>query len=516
MVRRRRIHACVAAVAAALAIAACGGDDGGVEDTDPASLAPADAPLYVQATLRPQGKLKRDTESVAGAISGLDDPTARLVEELDQAFEEDPTRDPNFTFGDDIEPWLGERAGVFVDGFSEDPGAAIVQSTDPEASREAAQGSCTRPCEERTYEGVTYYMDPDGDSAGVVGDFFVAGDERAFKQAVDVAEGEDSLGDQGEFTDALAEAPENSIGDVYLSLEELTREIRAEEPESAEGIEASLGETEGKTALASLVPSPDSLEIDFATNADTGVEMADLGSLIETFPADSFAAVGVPDLGGIVDNTIDQLEQQRVEGLSREAIDEQLSQLGLSLDDVSRALGDLGVFATGSDEGSLQGAAVITSRDQEAARDLISKLTAITGLAQLSGDPSINRAPVGSGISITDPEEIGPQPLIVTTLDDRIAIGYGEQATERALQEGGGETLADDPTYGDAVEALGGDGLSGYLDFPAIFRLAESLGAAADPGYRQAKPYLDSLTYGVFGGGEDGDLRSSKVIVGVR
>jgi len=507
----------VATAAAALALGACGGDDGGVEDDDPASLAPADAAIYVQATLRPKGKLKADVESLAGAVSGLNDPTGRLIDKIDElANEEETLSGKTLSFEQDIDPWLGETSGVFAKGFSEDPGAGIVQITDPEAAQQFIDDSKQEGDEEATYKGTDYLLDGDDDTAAaIVGDFLVIGDEPAFKEVVDVSEGEDSLGDQGEFTDAIDEAPSGSLVDGYASLERIADELRAESPGNAKAVETSLGDISGKSIIASLVPAADSLELDLATNADPGYEFTDLSRLIGSFPADSFAAVGIADLGGIVDRTIDQLEDSGIEGFSRDAIDRQLSQAGLSLDEVTRALGDLGIFATGSDEASLQGAAVIDGDDPEAAQNLISKLTAVTGLAQLSGDSNIRPAPVGRGISITDPEELGRQPLIVTTESARIAIGYGEEATKHAL-EGRSPILNEDATFRSALSALGRDDLSGYVSLARVFSLAESLGATADPDYQQAKPYLDSLSYAVFGSGEQGDFQNSKIIVGVK
>lgn len=519
MLTRQRLLA-LAATAAALALAACGGDDSSsVAEDDPASLAPADAPIYVQATLRPKGKLKSDVEALASTISGLSDPAGRLIEEIDKGIgtESAQLRDPDFNFADDIEPWLGERVGFFAEGFSEDPGAAIVQTTDVAAAQQAAEDGSDRSAEQRTYEGVDYFYDSEDDEAtGVVEDFLVFGDEPAFKQVVDVSEGGDSLGEKSEFTDALDQAPEGSLLDAYASLEKIAGELRRESGGNPQAVEAALGDTAGKSVIASLVPAADSLEIDIGTDAEVGAQLADLSSLIETFPADSFVALGIPNLGEIVDRSIDQLEDSGIQGLNRESIDQQLSQAGLSIDEVTRALGDLGIFAGGTDEASVQGAAVIASDDPDAAQNLISKLTAVTGLAQLSGDPSIQPAPVGNGISITDPAELGRQPLIVTTEGDRIAIGYGEEATRQALDQGAGATLGSDPTYQQAIKALGGDGVSGYVSMPDVFRLAESLGALADPDYQQAKPYLDTLSYAVFGGGEQGDFQNSKIVVGVQ
>ena len=71
-------------------------------------------------------------------------------------------------------------------------------------------------------------------------------------------------------------------------------------------------------------------------------------------------------------------------------------------------------------------------------------------------------------------------------------------------------TLANDPTYKQAVGALGGDGVSGYVALPAVFRLADSLGAVADPGYQQATPVPGAAQLPVFGSGEQGDFRPAR------
>ncbi len=74
---------------------------------------------------------------------------------------------------------------------------------------------------------------------------------------------------------------------------------------------------------------------------------------------------------------------------------------------MTRALGDLGVFASGTDEATLQGAAVIASEDP-GGENLISKLTAVTGLAQLSGDSNIDPAPVATGSRSPTPRSSAP------------------------------------------------------------------------------------------------------------
>jgi hypothetical protein len=513
MLSRARVLVLFLAAVAALAISACGGG-GGASSDDPASLAPADAPVYVQGTIRPQGATKTNVESLASTIGGFGDPTAQLTALLDKALNDTPNLSgKHLSFAKDIDPWLGDRGGVFVEGFSGNPpAAAIVQTTNTKATQQFIDDTKQKGDEDRSYKGVDYLVDgTDGTAAGVVGDFLVAGNEQAFKDAVDVSKGGDSLGDQSDFTDALDQAPSGSLADVYVSLQQVTDLLRAEDPANAKSLEASIGDTAGKTVLGSLVPAKNSLELDLATNANQNFQLTDVSKLIETFPSNSFVAVGIPDLGATVSKTIDQLEKAGVSGISRAAIDQQLSSAGLSLDDITSALGDLGIFVEGTDKASLQGAAVITSKSSSNVKNLIG---IISSLATASGQPGVSRAQVGTGFRVTDPQQLGRQSLTVTSSGPKIVIGYGDQATKQALSSGG-STLVEDPTYKQAVAALGGNGLSGFVSLAKVFQLADALGAVRDPGYQQARPYLDKLNFAAIGSGKQGDFSTTKVIVGV-
>jgi hypothetical protein len=508
-----RLALLVIVVIAVLAFAGgCG--SGGSSDTDPASLAPADAPLYIQAVLRPQGKLKSDTEALASAISGFDNPSAELIGQIDKGLNDEPTLSgKKLSYAKDIEPWLGDQAGIFVEGFDHDPGAGVVSTTDVKAAQAFVENGKQQGDEDRSYKGVDYVFDPDGTAAGVVGDFVVIGDEKAFKDAVDVSSGGDALSGQDEFKTAMGWAPSGSLTDAYLSLDGVARAIRSANPGGATTVQAAIGNLSGKAALASLTPSSDQAELDIKTDfGGGGIAPVDLSALLGSFPADSFAAIAAPRLGDRIRQAIDQLEQAGVEGVSKEAIDQQLAALGTSLDEITKSLGDLGVFAGGSDEKSLQGAAVIATDDPTTAKNLIGN---VSTLALQSGGKGVSRAGVGTGLTFTDPEKLGPQPLTITTEGDKIVIGYGDKATRQALS-GGGSTLSGTPSFKAAVKALSGESLSGFVALPAVFRLAGALGANSDPGFQKAKKYLDALTYLAFGSGTDGDLTTSKIVIGVQ
>src|SRR5688572_27185718 len=115
------------AVLAALALAGCDvGGDGG-DGGDPATIAPADAALYADAVVRPEGDQKERANAFLSKALDDDDPGARIERLIDRGFKDSGE---DATFADDIEPWLGERAAVFVTGYEDDPPAVVAVSSD--------------------------------------------------------------------------------------------------------------------------------------------------------------------------------------------------------------------------------------------------------------------------------------------------------------------------------------------------------------------------------------------------
>ena len=95
-------------------LAGCGGDGGGSSapaGPDPATVTPADAPLFAEAVVRPEGDRKEALESALSKLLATDDPGAFVVERLDKWL---AAEDAGITYEEDIEPWLGEQAGFFL------------------------------------------------------------------------------------------------------------------------------------------------------------------------------------------------------------------------------------------------------------------------------------------------------------------------------------------------------------------------------------------------------------------
>jgi hypothetical protein len=499
------------AAAAALTLAACGDDGGGGAGGDLASVVPADAPVFVEAAVRPEGELKTNIEDLVDNVAGIN-PGEAIVSQIDSGLSED-----GFTYKDDIEPWLGENAAVFVSGFegsSVETGAIVVETTDSGAAQDfidrLAESSSDEISDEE-FEGVKYKSDGEF-AVGIVDDLLVGGDPKGFEAAV-TASGGDALADDSQFSDTIGEAPSDSLADVYVDVESFTKAVQADLDPATSQFFDSLNLTDqakDATALASLIPGSDRIEVDFRTNAGAeGFESADLTEFISSFPASSFAAFATPDVGDQIKQGIEQIDQSGIPGsVPPGQLQKMLQQVGVNLDDLANAVGDVGLFVEGTSMQDLGGAAVVSTDDPEALSKLLDTAAREAGK---SGAQGLKKIDGGFEVRSSD---LGPKPLIVKVEGDRMAIAYGAASADAALS-GESDGLSSNPAFGDATDALGGSDLAGFVDFGSILKLAENLGAGSDPDYALAKPYLEKLGFLVLGSGKEGDFVTSKVILGL-
>ena len=120
----------------ALALAACGGG-GGAADADPAKAVPAGTAIYFEGVVRPEGDQKDDVLDAAGKVLRTDDPEAKIRELLDKAFKD--SENPDTSYEKDIEPWLGQKAGVWVSGVDRE-GSRLRGGRRDEGHREGPEG----------------------------------------------------------------------------------------------------------------------------------------------------------------------------------------------------------------------------------------------------------------------------------------------------------------------------------------------------------------------------------------
>jgi hypothetical protein len=521
LVKLRLVLPVLLVTLAALAVAGCGGGgNDGSGGTDPATVAPAKASVYLDFTIRPEGETKKNIEALAKSVAGVDNVGGLIAEELEKSAEEDGEE---FSFEKEVEPWLGEEGGLFLQGYSdenfEEIGAA-VQTTNEDDAREfidkqlAAKGEGSKS---GSYNGVDYKVEEDetGTTFGVFDGLVVfAQSEAIFKAMVDASEGENLAG-QDTFSSAIENASDNSAADVFVDIGGLIEEAGNEIDSETQLFLDTVGiEPKEATAVASLIPGSDNVEIDVSTNlAGDNPPSGDASELLGSLPGTSVGAFASAEFGKRFNEGIDQIDEEGIPGqVPPHQLKKALKQAGIDLEAIANTIGNVGVYVTGNSESTLGGALVMETESETQAKNTVSNVGLFLRKAGISGVTAVNGK--ASGFSIRSPE-LGRQPIVVAAKGSRIVIGYGLASTLSSFQESN-KTLADSPAYKEAVSALGSTPISAFVDGPSALNLASALVPSDEEGFQEAKPYLAKISYLALGSEASDGLAVAKLIVGVK
>jgi hypothetical protein len=517
---RLTLLATLAALATLAFVAACGGSSAS-DGSDPASAVPRDAPLYVEAVLRPEGQLREDALAAAGKLLRTPDPEARIRELVDEAFAR--SDDPRVDYGKDIEPWLGERVGVWFEPAKggEFGGAAILATTDEEAAREAIERLNARAGEretDRSHGGVDYKLSGDGDAWAIFDGFVVAGNEPQVKRTIDARDG-DGLGESDTYEGALEGLEEDRLGAFYLQPKALF-DLAAQDPRTGPQIDQfrrlydidRLGPTAG-----AFTANGDRLALDVVqtTPEEAAGALGPLATggttpLLGELPGDAWGALGVPKFGA----TLKTFYDQAAGALGGAALREQLrSELGLDLErDVFSWIGDVAFFVRGESRETIDGGVVIQVTDEAAATSAFGKLV---GLIQSRGGVPAEPVEVDgadAAFAIAAPD--APGAVVLARGNGRVVAAYGREAAAEALEAG--EKLSDSPAFSEAQSVLGDDLQPTFLlSMAPIVALADAT-SGDDPEWAEVKPYLEALSVVAAGGKPDGERARSRLAVGLR
>lgn len=560
--RARGVVLVAGAALVALAAPGCGDDDGGSAG-GPAGVVPAEAPLYAESVIRPEGEERETIERVIADAAGEDDPGAYVVEQLNEAAAEE---DSDFTYEQDIEPWLGERAAVFFadadalldeeassaaqegcippdstidpsESLGEELGETcvaeeddlnnavlVIETTDAEAARAAVEKAADEesddPPEEASYEGVEYRVDSDGMAAGVVEGFVVAGAEDGLKAAIDVSGGEPAIAESEELATTLADVGESPTASLYLDTPELIEaaERRGElDAQTRAGLDLSFGQvTEGPVALAADVGSEG-----IAVTSSTGAARGDAGiaqsALLDEVPAEAWLAVGASDLGERVSEYLEALADAAPGQFDLDRIrDEFRRQSGFELEDLYRPLGDLSIFVTGASPLELRGAVLVETSDPDASADLLESLAERASQEGEQVSPlDVSGLEDATGFSIQPPG--APAEIHVFQMDDRVIAVYGDDAAAEIADPSGAEALVDSDSFTAAKEALGeGFELGTYLDTETVAELVASIPASSgEVTPEQVADGIDAFDFLVAGVRTEGDRRIGRLLLGL-
>jgi hypothetical protein len=501
---RLLVLALLCALVSAIAIGCGSSSPGSGGADDPAALVPANAPVYAEATLRPDGKVGADLDAALKKILRTDDPGAKIQKAIDDSGKTDGT-----TYKDDIEPWLGERAGIAVTAIhgSDADFVAVINSKDDGKAQDALEKT-KGDIVKRSYKGVDYRFDrKDSTAAGVFDHSVVVGTEPGLKSAVDASKGQ-SLAESNGLRGVRSKVAEERIGLLYLDVEGLLRAISqsaGSQPEVGAVLQ-SLSAAVPKTIGAALQAQPDALKIDGVSlgtpkSASSGASGADI---VAALPGDSWLALGFGRSGQTIDGMLDAIGNAG--GLTGVGVNALLSrfkqQTGLDLrKDVLSWMGDAGIFVAGKGLPDLGGALVIKTSDPAKTKRVIAVLRRLAGQQRGAKIKALDAQGVDEGFTLLPGD--GPR-VDVALAGERFIVSVGAaDALKQAISPS--QALGSAPAFTEAAGKLG-DGVrpSFYLDFQQVASLIEGF-VGNEAGFQKAKPYLDTFGAIVAGAKDEGD-----------
>jgi Protein of unknown function (DUF3352) len=516
--------ALIVLTAAAVALAACGSSgSGGTSDLgpDPATMVPADTPFYMEAVVRPDGDMGDALDSALSKLLVTDDVPQKIQDGIDESLAADGT---DLTYGGDIAPWLGTRAGIYFNGYdakSGDPqGAAIVAITDTDAAQSflekaAKQGSGRTRAQQ--YKGVQLQASAADDNAyGIDGDFLLAGTVQGVEDAIDAADGDNFAG-ADDSTTGFDQVPDDAVFSLFadpqraLDLIKSSGSISADQLKQIEGQLAKMGDgpvdawgtaTDSSLSFGASAPAPD--------------DAPDPTDLLSSLPADAWLAFAAGGVGDQISSSIAQFKAGLKAGLKQTApnvaaevdpIQAFQDATGLNLEEDVTWIGDVGGFIQGTSIFGLGGGLVITTDDPKAAEGAVAKLQGALGKTR-----GVKVAPSSDGFDIQ--AQGSPLGAEVAVQDDKVVIAAGADSASDVLSPS--DELGDSDTFQAAKDALGNGLTPGvFVNFGPIMDLIDSTGES-DPEIDSARPYLNALDFLIGGSKVDGDRSVSGLTLGVQ
>lgn len=523
----RKFIALLCAAPVALFAAGCGGDDDDSgSTTDLTNFAPADAPVFVEGALKPEGDLKDSVEAILDRFPEGDTVGQKLIDELNSSAKEDGS---DVTYEDDIEPWLGERAAFFATGFTPSrdslggsdtditDGAFMVETTDEDEARtkirEFAEEDGT--VTEAEYNGVTYdrtEAEEPGDftAVAVIDGTAVVGTEQGLKDAIDAQTGE-NLSSQSEYASFRSERGGDLLMSAFADVGAILDAIPPSpgfNAQDREQFKKAYGSLTEQPVLFGVSATSDQANIDFV-GGSYPFNFSGASELLDAGFEDAWFAAALPDIGKSLGTSLDQFASAGVPAGQLNQANRMLQrQFGFSLDDLE-GVGDLALFAGGTSIVDLKVGGLLEIPDAGTRNRLLAAMrTALQRSGQAKVAPlQIDGAENGFSVQVPDL----PVPINVATSGDRVAIGAGP-ATQALLSGDGG--LTDSEAFGDAQDAIGGDKeISFFTQMDPIVELVESTGGD-DAEFQEAKPYLEAFDF--FAGGvssQSGDTIDQRIVV---
>jgi hypothetical protein len=539
------------ALLAAGALAGCGSSGSGT-NADPATVAPATAPLYAKLAIKPSGGAKGPASSAAKTLTHLAEPYGSLAQALLSS------EGSQLDFKRDIEPWVGDDGGVFItaldasrlpksatsaqallEGGLSSAGAALGAGTFGSKGSEGAivldtsdVGKARFFLEHRaseqgahaaSYRGVSYQVSPNGAAEGIVKDFAVMGSESGLKSVVDTSLG----GAPVTSAPGYASPPADAIASAYVQPEALLKAVHGTSGATSQGVSL-LGQLLAGAQSASLSATPTNNSISLqgevhSASGSTPLFGQEGAKALGELPGSAWLAAGVGSTGGAnLPRALALLQGVASFGSSTVFASlggPSIEKLFAALDSPKAKLqqdfgswaGSGGMFVSGTGLADLQAGLVIASTNPTASRAAVGKLAK---LMQGAGAVVSSASIPGTDAAVSVKLQGFPAVIFIADGQNKFVLGLGQASVEGALTPS--STLATSPSYSTATSTLGG-GIEPSLivEFPTLLGFLEGVGLTQSPGVSNLIPYFKSLGTLTAGATSHGGVERFRLVLGL-
>jgi uncharacterized protein DUF3352 len=489
-----------------------GGGSSGSGGPDPATTVPANAGLYFEAAVRPEGNVKDDALAATGKILGTSTPEKTLRDFFNKNAKD--ANEKPLNWDRDVAPWLGQRAGgwaaVTSNSDQADHFVIALSVTDKDKAADFIKRTADKG-RKGSYKGVDYTIGSGGNAVGLSGDFILVGSEPELKRSIDAQKGA-SLAENKRFKDAIGKLDKDRLGAFYVDIKTLIDAGLAANPAERQNFDQfrrifpidQLGPITG-----AFKANGSRLKFDSSIAGQGSETLSRLGllsgagstKLLGELPGESWAAYGAPNVGktaaGLFDRFAGALGGAALAGQVQQAT-------GLDLrNDIFNLIGDIAIFARGSTMNDLDGGLIVSVTDDGRAATVFGKLV---GLLRTQGqvDPhAVKVAGADQAFSVAIPN--APKPIVLARGKGKLVVAYGEAAASASFQPK--TKLKDSTVYKQAKASMDNEFDPAFLfSMDGILKVVDGFGGGTDPDFQKARPYLERFSV-IASGGKAGKNR---------